>query len=281
MVWLGDIPVATLRPNSSSGIDIYYVHADRLNAPRKISRTNDNKLVWRGDSDPFENTPADENPSGLGTFSSHLAFPGHYLDVEMFLYENGARYYDPAAGRYFQSDPIGLNGGVNTYAYALGNPISNYDTNGLEVICGNYYCGTTVPAYPEPPGLRHRPLFPCERCQGDDKLSIRIDATACSADDTSCFLAMQASGIAGPYTPHTNHYSKECLFTVATIGKPAEMAGNEALRKGVPAVISRAGAARAAAGIAEFLEYSMGWEATVAFAPFAIMEIGDRCQCEK
>jgi hypothetical protein len=43
-VWLGDIPIATVRPNSAS-VSVFYVHNDQLNTPRQITRTSDNAFV--------------------------------------------------------------------------------------------------------------------------------------------------------------------------------------------------------------------------------------------
>ena|SRR5882724_13708010 len=52
----------------------------------------------------------------------NLRLPGQVFDWQAGLPQNGSGDYDPATGRYVQSDPVGLGGGINTYAYAAGNP---------------------------------------------------------------------------------------------------------------------------------------------------------------
>ncbi|HTE39254.1 MAG TPA: RHS repeat-associated core domain-containing protein [Steroidobacteraceae bacterium] len=132
IVWFGDTPVASLKPNGAS-VDVFYIHTDHLNTPRKITRPSDNAIVWTWHSDPFGTTAANQNPSGLGTFAFNLRFPGQYYDSETGLHYNYYRDgYDSAVGRYTQSDPIGLRGGVNTYAYVLSNPLSFSDPLGLD-----------------------------------------------------------------------------------------------------------------------------------------------------
>jgi RHS repeat-associated protein len=131
-VWFGDIPVATLRPNGG-GVNVFYVHTDHLNTPRRISRPSDNVVVWRWDGDPFGTTVANEDPDGdSNSFAYALRFPGQYFDSETGLHYNYQRDgYDPAVGRYTQSDPIGFEGGINTYAYVHGSPVGNSDPLGL------------------------------------------------------------------------------------------------------------------------------------------------------
>jgi RHS repeat-associated protein len=88
--------------------------------------------VWRWDQqEPFGNNVPDENPSGLGVFDLPLRLPGQYFDKETNLHYNYYRYYDASLGIYDQSDPIGLRGGLNTYAYVSSNPLGAIDPFGL------------------------------------------------------------------------------------------------------------------------------------------------------
>jgi RHS repeat-associated protein len=70
-------------------------------------------------------------PTTTGTTTNNLRFPGQYEDVETGTYYNYMRTYLPMVGRYGESDPIGLAGGINTYGYAEANPLMYTDPYGL------------------------------------------------------------------------------------------------------------------------------------------------------
>ena len=127
---MGETPVATIRIEPC-GLSIFYIHTDHLNTPRRITRRSTADVVWSWESDPFGTTAPNENASGLGTFSFNLRFPGQYYDSETGQNYNYYRDYDPATGRYVESDPLGLKAGVNTYSYIGGNPVSRIDPRGL------------------------------------------------------------------------------------------------------------------------------------------------------
>ncbi|HGT3378250.1 TPA: RHS repeat-associated core domain-containing protein, partial [Pseudomonas aeruginosa] len=67
----------------------------------------------------------------------NLRFPGQYYDAESGLHYNYFRDYDPETGRYVETDPIGLEGGINTYGYVGANPVGNIDPLGLQtaILC--------------------------------------------------------------------------------------------------------------------------------------------------
>ncbi|MET3131709.1 RHS repeat-associated protein [Oxalobacteraceae bacterium GrIS 1.11] len=141
-VYLGDLPVAVLTqsvtgtaPAQATATNVFHVYPDHLGTPRLITRATDNKIVWRWDNgDAFGLTQPNENPSALGTFTYNLRMPGQYYDRDTNLFYNSYRDYDPQQGRYVQSDPIGLGGGINTYAYVGGNPVSYVDPDGKMAI---------------------------------------------------------------------------------------------------------------------------------------------------
>jgi RHS repeat-associated protein len=126
-VYLGDTPIAILQ-----GAATFYIQTDQLNTPRVILNAS-NQQRWRWDlNEPFGNNTPNENPASLGVFKYNLRFPGQYFDAETGLSQNYFRDYNPKIGRYIQSDPIGLAGGINTYAYVGGNPLKFVDLYGLE-----------------------------------------------------------------------------------------------------------------------------------------------------
>jgi len=67
----------------------------------------------------------------VGAFAYNLRFPGQYFDAETGTNYNWMRDFDPRLGRYIESDSVGLLGGLNTYAYVKGQPLTLIDPYGL------------------------------------------------------------------------------------------------------------------------------------------------------
>jgi RHS repeat-associated protein len=141
-------------------VDVYYVHPDHLGTPRVVTRSVAvagattgpnavNKQVWKWDSDPFgtslDGSKPVENPqlvSGTASqiasasFKQNLRFIGNIADQETSKDQNYYRERDSNLGRYLQSDPMGLGGGLSTYGHVNGQPINLVDRNGLQATIG-------------------------------------------------------------------------------------------------------------------------------------------------
>ena len=116
-VYFGSTPVALIQSGN-----VYRLYADQIDTPRVIADAK-GKTVWTWESKPFGETKPNEDPDKDG-LSLHYSprFPGQTYDAETGLHYNFHRDYNPATGRYVQSDPIGLDGGMNSFGYVEGNP---------------------------------------------------------------------------------------------------------------------------------------------------------------
>ena len=108
------------------------------------------------ESGSFDNVPGG-NP---------LRFKGRMWDAETDLYENRARYYDAMSARFISSDPIGLEGGVNTYAFAGNDPVNGRDPSGTNFFTCELW--ETIMIYDDGSTEHIDYFYKCQLTGGDD-----------------------------------------------------------------------------------------------------------------
>ncbi|WP_257384934.1 RHS repeat-associated core domain-containing protein [Tahibacter caeni] len=131
-IYLDGLPIAIARyTGTSTTAQLSYIETDHLGTPRLASDAATQAVQWRWDllQTSFGDHPATVLVSG---FELNLRYPGQYFDAETGLHYNYFRNYDPKVGRYVESDPTGLRGGINLYAYASSRSLSSIDYFGLE-----------------------------------------------------------------------------------------------------------------------------------------------------
>lgn len=109
----------------------FYYQNDHLGTPNKLI-SNTGAVVWAAYYKAFGEVLLDPSNS----VTNNLRFAGQYFDAETNLHYNYRRYYDPAIGRYLSEDPLGLDGGLNRYAYVDADPVHNIDPTGECLLAG-------------------------------------------------------------------------------------------------------------------------------------------------
>ena len=144
-VWVSGRPIAQIDV-STAAERLVYLYTDHLMTPR-LATNKAGVIVWSWEGSAFGESVADTDPNGDGIHRHvFLRFPGQYNDMESGWYYNFHRYYKLEIGRYITSDPAGLEGNINSYEYALNNPIRFYDPYGLEPNSGCVAACTAVGA---------------------------------------------------------------------------------------------------------------------------------------
>jgi RHS repeat-associated protein len=263
-IYLGDSPVAVAQGQLS------FIHADHLNTPRLVADAT-GTTVWRWDqAEPFGDSPADENPSALGTFAFPVRFAGTYDDPETNGFYNYFRDLDRALGRYRQSDPIGLGAGLNTYLHVEGDPLSKVDPLGLDTL-------VMLPMLNNPPPSPQS-CGPDYDCPDPVTISFR---GVCRAGDTACGQAMRAAGIAGPYYPQTKTYSRRCMLTLGLGVKATSAIGSTVLLNKAPTVAANLGASASTVSALETTAAVANNPITVGLAlVVAADQVMKQCECE-
>ncbi len=130
-IYVNGVQVALVDDTGTQDEAVYFVHTNHLATPQKITDSAQT-VVWSGSYEPFG-----EVEETVNIVENNIRFPGQYADGETGLHYNYFRDYDPSLGRYVESDPIGLRGGLNTFSYVNSNPLRFKDINGRSPQEGN------------------------------------------------------------------------------------------------------------------------------------------------
>ena len=126
-IWQANLAVEFNANLGASTTVYHYLHTDHLGTPI-LATTKEGRSSWKAMAEAFGAT---STLWGDSETTINLRLPGQYADEETKSYYNFRRYYDPSLGRYFQGDPLGLNGGLNFYFYVDGAVLLNIDPEGL------------------------------------------------------------------------------------------------------------------------------------------------------
>ena len=112
----------------ANGNAAYYYHYDALGSVIALSDSSGDTVQT------YEYSVFGEPAVEDANHTNPYMFAGRRYDIEIGLYYNRARYYNPYTGRFLQTDPSGYGDGMNWYAYCGNDPVGRVDPSGLASI---------------------------------------------------------------------------------------------------------------------------------------------------
>lgn len=199
-VWFGGRPLAQIETATNV---VHWYFNDHLGTPL-LQTDASATVVWRVEYEPY------------GTVYTHragaskhqpLRFPGQEQHGSSDLSYNIFRWYRAGWGRYTQADPIGLDGGVNLFAYVAGNPLRFTDRLGLDNVGCDSYLGRAETRCELQCCARHDACYDTYNCSSGSwgkKPTCGCDQSGecktCNSTATSCITDCQRTQSPGSRT---------------------------------------------------------------------------------
>jgi RHS repeat-associated protein len=134
--------------NSSNSLQRRYVHGSATDQPLvwyEGSGTSDRRFLHTDERGSVVSVTSgsgttintyDEYGIPRSSNTGRFQYTGQTWLPELGMYYYKARIYSPTLGRFLQTDPIGLDGGMSLYAYVGNNPTNRRDPNGKQALVG-------------------------------------------------------------------------------------------------------------------------------------------------
>ena len=133
-VWMNDTPIAVLQAKQ-----LFFIHTDHRNAPIAVTDST-SRVVWQATNEDF----GFANINAKSQFELNLRLSNQYYDSESGLHYNTNRYYDALNARYLSADPLGLAVGPDLFAFAMNQPHSVMDIDGLAPTANTKFTGSAT-----------------------------------------------------------------------------------------------------------------------------------------
>jgi RHS repeat-associated protein len=172
----------------TGGVSKYFLQ-DHLGSTTALTNSS-GSVVESATYDSFGNS--------TGNLSTRYGYTGREFDADLGLQYSRARWYDAKLGRFISEDPIGLNGGINDYAYVKNNPVNKIDPSGKI-------------------GLPFLGLFPFTQPKKEEcSLSCQKDLTLIQTTFDTTVNQMTNNGQRTPFYPFNGIQGTSTLVTGAT-----------------------------------------------------------------